>query len=123
MRNTEIEIESMVGKGGKEMWSKLDEIGPKLKRKNIPEEVIIDSMIETNIDVVKEKWVSDFAGLYAGIPIEDQNFDKIFLQEVLDNKYNYTSKSTSRRAEWLPTGQKLSGSRLCFKFNYRHEII
>ena len=93
MRNTEIEIESMVGKGGKEMWSKLDEIGPKLKRKNIPEEVIIDSMIETNIDVVKEKWVSDFAGLYAGIPIEDQNFDKIFLQEVLDNKYNYTSNN------------------------------
>ena len=48
------------------MWSKLDEIGPKLKKKNIPE-VIIDSMIETDIDVVKENWVSDFSGLYADI--------------------------------------------------------
>ena len=91
MRNREIEIESMVGKSGKDMWLKLEEIGPKTKRKVKPEQVIINDIIKTDIDSVKEKWVFDFSALYDGVPDDDPNFDNRFFNEILANKHRQAS--------------------------------
>ena len=91
MRNREIEIESMVGKSGKDMWLKLEGIGPKTKRKVIPEQVIINDIIKTDIDSVKEKWVFDFSALYDGVPDDDPNFDNRFFNEILANKHRQAS--------------------------------
>ena len=48
----ELEIETLVGKTGREMWQKIEEIGPKVRLKNIPEEVMADGLVCRDIERV-----------------------------------------------------------------------
>ena len=78
-RKNEIEIESMVNKSGRQMWKKLELIGPKTLQNEIPECVLLDGVIVTDINIVLNKWQQDFYSLYSndtGI----ENFE--FLKEA-----------------------------------------
>ena len=83
LRKTEIEIESMIGCSGKEMWNKLNNIGSGgSKYKGVPDAVIIDGHLETNREVISQKWVDDFASLYMGIPRGTPGYNDSFLDEI-----------------------------------------
>ena len=85
-RNTEIEIETMVGRDGKNMWKLLEKIGPKVNQKLIPLEVIIDDKIITNEKHVLNKWNEDFASLYKGVPCNAAAYDNEFLNQVVEGQ-------------------------------------
>ena len=78
-RNKELEIESMVCKSGKELWQKIDELGPKVKCQRIPEQVIIDGNIISDINLVLKEWESKLSELYTGVLPGTSGFDDDFL--------------------------------------------
>ena len=85
MRKKELEIESMVGKDGREMWRKIGSIGPPVKLRLIPEEVIIEGKSEIRENLVLDKWKNQFASLYSGNTQETTKFDNVFLTRVQEN--------------------------------------
>ena len=86
-RNKEIEIESMVGKDGINMWKSLENLGPSVKKhKKIPLEVIINEK-STNVEnQVLDKWSEDFGSLYSGVPNDDPNYDNDFLTQITSKR-------------------------------------
>ena len=69
----------MVGMSGREMWKKLEEIGPRTSANKIPEEVIINGDIIGNINTVTKVWVETFASLYKGVSDNSPGYDSEFL--------------------------------------------
>lgn len=60
-RQSELEIESMVNTDGKQMWRKLESLGPKNLKNKIPEEVTIDGARVASPHLVLDKWKRDFS--------------------------------------------------------------
>jgi hypothetical protein len=79
-RNQEREIESLVKIDGREMWRKIEKMGPPIKQKLIPEEVMVNGRVETNETIILTKWKTDFASLYSGEAPELVQFDELFLK-------------------------------------------
>ena len=75
----------MVCKSGKELWQKIDELGPKVKCQRIPEQVIIDVNIISDINLVLTEWEAKFSGLYTGVLPGTSGFDDDFLNSALKN--------------------------------------
>ena len=70
----------MVCKSGKELWQKIDELGPKVKCQRIPEQVIIDGNIISDINLVLKEWESKFSELYTGVLPGTSGFDDDFFE-------------------------------------------
>ena len=93
----------MIQKSGKEMWRKLDKIGPKIKQHILPNEIIINGGIETDTDTVMAVWVDTFTSLYEAIPDTDSGYEREFLEQVKlqatsierTNKLNFTDTLNS----------------------------
>ena len=82
LRQCEIDLESMVNMDGKQMWQKLETMGPKQVKNRIPEEVYVEGQRVLNLDLVLNKWKDDFASLYRGGSRGTSEFDKRFLKQV-----------------------------------------
>ena len=75
----------MVCKSGKGLWQKIDELGPKVKCQRIPEQVISDGNIISDINLVLKEWESKFSELYTGVLPGISGFDDDFLNSALKN--------------------------------------
>ena len=69
-RDKELEIENMVNKDGKSMWQYLENIGPNVKQKPIPLEVVKNGVISHDMNDVNNLWTKEFASLYCGLPAD-----------------------------------------------------
>ena len=81
-RETELEIESMVGLSGKEMWQKIEGLGPLTKRHRNLEEILIEGKVYNDISTVLKGWETQFAKLYVGLPPDMPDYDNEFLKLV-----------------------------------------
>ena len=86
----------MVCKSGKELWQKIDELGPKVKCQRIPEQVIIDGNIISDINLVLKEWESKFSELYTGVLTGTSGFDDDFLNSKRIESHSIDSNSKSQ---------------------------
>ena len=85
LRQCEIDLESMVNMDGKQMWQKLETMGPKQVKNRIPEEVYVEGQRVLKLDLILKKWKDDFASLYRGGSRGTSEFDKLFLKQAKQN--------------------------------------
>ena len=102
----ELEIETLVGKSGREMWQKIEEMGPKVRRQNIPEEVIVDGLVCRDIERVTLEWEQIFSNMYNGVPLGAQRFDSGFLTQIRSQNDHTNVKIKRQNSLNLPISVK-----------------
>ncbi len=79
------EIDSFCIDNPRSFWDYIKKIGPR-KVKQIPMQVYQDNVLVSDIDVVLNKWRSDFSELYNKPGNINEEFDQDFYNQVLNQK-------------------------------------
>ena len=74
----------------------IDELGPKVKCQRIPEQVIIDGNIISDINLVLKEWESKFSELYTGVLPGTSGFDDDFLNSKRIESHSIDRNSKSQ---------------------------
>jgi len=87
-KNTLDEIESVCTENPRAFWDYIKKLGPR-KVNEIPMQVYVNGSLTSDTNTVLNKWKSDFGDLYNKSENVNENFDQVFYNDTLQQKYTW----------------------------------